>query len=280
MPWAMSLLRASKVFFISQYAADAAQEAGVLSAEHIQIGVDTDSWRHRTKEDYKMARKSIFGVEDDTFIILTVADNQERKNLSGAMESISKMKEQMPEDFKFRWALVTRAGMGIGWNLLDLSITLNIVDNYVELERGVPFPKLWMLYAAADVFFLASKGEGLGLPALEAQAVGVPVIASSVGALTEHLSDGRGILIPAEYQMIDPYGNATRYYMDKEQATLALMNVAELREDLDGMVEKSLEYVKARTWDKPILQLDEAIRSLVDAKKPKEETSEPTAALV
>ena len=51
--------------------------------------MDVESWKRRTEEDYKNARKEIFGIEDDTFIVLTVADNQERKNLSGAMESLS-----------------------------------------------------------------------------------------------------------------------------------------------------------------------------------------------
>ena len=179
----------------------------------------------------------------------------------------------MPEDFGWRWALVSRASLGIGWGLTDLSITLKVIDNYVEFERGLDFQKLWMLYAAADVFLLTSKGEGLGMPVLEAQAVGVPVIASDVGAISEHLSDGRGILIPHEYKMIDPYGNAFRYYIDREQTTTALMNLAEDRENTDEMIEKSWEYVESRTWNKSILQLDEAIRS-VYVPKPEEASPE------
>jgi len=279
MPWAMSLMRAKKVFFISQFATDEALKAGMVNVEHLQIGVDTESWKRRTEEDYKASRKAIFGIEDDTFIVLTVADNQERKNLAGAMESLSWMKERMPEDFNWRWALVSRASLGIGWGLMDLSITLKVTDNYVEFERGLDFQKLWMLYASADVFLLTSKGEGLGMPVLEAQSVGVPVIGTDTGAIREHLSDGRGILIPHEYKMIDPYGNAFRYYIDREQTTLALMNIAEDRENTKEMIEKSWEYVKSRTWNNPILQLDEAIRS-VYVPKPEEEGSEEEIASI
>lgn len=282
MPWAMDLLRARKVFFISEFGAAEGLKAGVTSAEHLRIGVDTESWKLRTKEDYRAARKLLFGFEEDdnTFIALTIADNQERKNLAGAMQALSVMKERMPDDFEWRWALVTRASIGIGWGLLALSITLKVVDNYVEFERGLDFKKLWMLYAASDVFLLTSKGEGLGMPVLEAQAVGVPVIGSDVGAITEHLSDGRGILIPHEYSMIDPYGNANRYYIDREQTTLALMNIAELREDIDGMVEKSRAYIESRTWNESILRLDEEVRRIVNAEKPEEATQEEIAATI
>jgi len=104
--------------------------------------------------------------------------------------------------------------------------------------------------------------------------VGVPVIGSDVGAITEHLGDGRGILIPAEYQMIDPYGNCNRYYIDKERTCNALMNMAELRENTEEMVKKSHEYIDSRTWNKPILQFDEAVRSLKNDATTQEEGAE------
>ena len=244
-----------------------------MEAEHLQIGIDTVSWKKRTKREYKKARKQLFGIEDDTFIILTVADNQERKNLAGAMQSISIFKERMGEDFRFRYALVTRPGAQVGWKLIDLAIRVCKSEEYVEFERGLPFARLWSLYACADAFLLASKGEGLGLPVMEAMSVGVPVVASAVGAITEHLSDNRGYLIPHEYEMIDPYGNADRYYMDIKLAADALELIAkgEGRPKPETRVKKARAYVETRTWDKSVSQLDEAIRSLVDVEESPEE---------
>jgi D-inositol-3-phosphate glycosyltransferase len=51
-------------------------------------------------------------------------------------------------------------------------------------------------YALADICVVPSRTETFGLVALEAQALGTPVVASAVGGLTEIIEDGQtGILV-------------------------------------------------------------------------------------
>lgn len=58
--------------------------------------------------------------------------------------------------------------------------------------------RLARLYAAADLAVVPSREEPFGLAALEALACGTPVIASTVGGLTEYVDDTVGRLVPPD----------------------------------------------------------------------------------
>jgi len=117
------------------------------------------------------------------------------------------------------------------------------------------FKELWSLYAVADVFLLASKAEGLGLPLLEAMACGVPVIGTNCTAVAEVLGDGRGLLLDYDYVQRDPFGNCRRYHASREHGVELLEQVYKEKPD----AQKALEYVKSRSWQNAINQINEYI---------------------
>jgi glycosyltransferase involved in cell wall biosynthesis len=63
----------------------------------------------------------------------------------------------------------------------------------VTFTGFVPDEELALLYNASTMLALPSKGEGFGLPAVEAMASGLPVIASNCNSLPEVLG-GAGLL--------------------------------------------------------------------------------------
>jgi glycosyltransferase involved in cell wall biosynthesis len=54
----------------------------------------------------------------------------------------------------------------------------------------IPRAHIWPLLSHAEIFVFSSMYEGFGLPVLEAQRAGVPVVCSSAGALPEIAGDG------------------------------------------------------------------------------------------
>lgn len=62
----------------------------------------------------------------------------------------------------------------------------------------IPIPDLPGCFAAADAFVFCSRGEGFGLPVVEAGACGIPVISTYNTAMTEYLDDDVAFLVRSE----------------------------------------------------------------------------------
>lgn len=255
--WANLLNKMDKVFFISRFGAGEAKKAGV-EAEHIDIGIDTTAWRLRTEEEFKKIRSSL-GYDEDDFVILTVADNQERKDLGRGLQVAAEIKSR---GIPIKYVFVTREHSQVGWKLYDLAYELGLSSDVRVFQNGIPFPDLYALYCAADVFLLPSKGEGLGVPVMEAMSVGVPVVANRTGAIPELLEKERGWIADWECWYFDPFGNQRRYHMSVDKAVDALLEIRSNPEKVAQKLANARSFMESKNWDKPAKQLEEAIKKL------------------
>lgn len=269
--WAQLLMKMDDRLIISEFGRDAAEAAGV-PAKHLPVGLDLEAWRPPTELERAKIRMSM-GFEDDEMIVLTVADNHERKNLSAAFQMVARAREK---GLKLRFCLVSRIDFRSGYLVNDLAASFKIADIFMPFERGLPFEKLWGLFAASDVFLLTSKAEGLGMPLLEAMACKIPVIATDCTAIHDHLKNRRGLLIQPDYEFVDPWGNSQRFY---PSITLGADRLAELSkmnvDQRTQMIERAYEYAKARTWENAGKVLIESITALTAERAKLEETSLP-----
>ena len=268
--WAAILLNMDGIFFISELGKQEAIKAGITKAEHLIVGIDTVFWHPATQAEKAQLRKGL-GIGEDEFVVLTVADNQERKNIAAGMEIIAELKQQTNK--KIRYILVTRPDSPVGWKLNDYSIELGLTKEIMSFNRGLPVKDLWGLYAVSDVYLSASKAEGLGMPVLEAMACGIPCVASDVGAHRELLENNRGWLI-ASYQMgkkdhiRDVWGNSKRGFINAELAAEVLQGICNSGKGGQWMcVETALDGVRSRTWDIPVTQIHQKIEELFSEQK-------------
>lgn len=262
--WAMVLMQMDKQFVISDFGTKEVHAKSIMSAEHFPVGIDVDAWRKPTLDERESIRKSM-GISEDTFVVLTVADNQERKNLPANFEAIKKLSNSHPN---VKHILVTREKLYAGWNIGELADTIGITDKLMTYERGMPFKKLWMLYAASDAFLLLSKAEGLGLPIMEAMAVGLPIVGTDCTGIHDLLCDGRGFLVGNIHKHIDPFGNAWRYWADPEEAAYYLCVIYDAWQKKVSLPETlaAYDFTQQRTWEAATQGLKSYLRSIQDGK--------------
>jgi len=72
------------------------------------------------------------------------------------------------------------------------------VPPIILLDKFIPEALMPSLYAAADAFVLPSRGEGFGLPYMEAMAMGLPTIATRWGGHLDFMNDSNSFLIDVE----------------------------------------------------------------------------------
>lgn len=228
--WAEKAKGMDQRFVISKFGAQVCKEAG-LDVTHLPLGIDTDFWSPGDKDKSQQTCVNFWlrteGVKPSndymetlsklvhSKIILTVADNQERKNLPACFEILTQLED------KNAVLVIVSPSQPHGWDLYELARHFQCDDRFVWVGN-LPKELLREHYRAADVFLLPSQAEGHGLILREAAACGVPWVATDCTAISE--AEG-GYLIPPTGEWIFPVGNMVRYWIDTEKAAQAIERI-------------------------------------------------------
>lgn len=101
------------------------------------------------------------------------------------------------DSFKDKKLLLLFAGTGPDKKKLEKIIEKKYTSS-VEIKYIGYVSDMREFYAGVDCFVIPSKAEAFGLTALEAQAAGVPVVASDIPGLTEVVNWGNALLFPVK----------------------------------------------------------------------------------
>ena len=152
-------------------------------------------WHPRDRSTFRLAHD----IPADAFLVGIVAANigtaiYDRKNFSGMFHAMAAFMARRPDAYLYIHS------NKLGWEgarLPDVVRHMGLdekrirwVDQYAYAEGGISDDDMADAYSAMDVLLATSRGEGFGLPVLEAQACGTPVIVSNWTAQAELVGDG------------------------------------------------------------------------------------------
>lgn len=158
--------------------------------EIVPPGVDLDRFR---PEPIHIAKQKI-GMSPDRFNILFVGRIEPLKGIDTIIKAASLLRTRHPAEAEtIRFTLVGGDPWGANRSaemerLQTLQQAENVTDivDFVGAKNQTELPTY---YAAADVVVMPSHYESFGMVALEAMAMGTPVIASQVGGLAHLVQD-------------------------------------------------------------------------------------------
>jgi len=253
---------------MSRFGEKALTEAG-LDPLYVPHAIDTSLFAPAENRDE--IRKG-FGWQDK-FVVGMVAANigsaLPRKGWSAAFQAFAEFAKAHDDAILMCHTDVQGAAGGV--NLANLAKACGIDLNRIEFaepylyRNGYPVEYMPHLYNAFDVFLNPALGEGFGIPLIEAQACGCPVIATDWSAMTELAQEGW--LLPGEKVWTDqesfwklPYvaGIVDALEDSYYQASKKRGTAREFALQYDA------DTVFSRYWEPALAELEKSLPELID----------------
>lgn len=237
---AVSLSRAARIVTTSDHSAGAIRRRLGISEERIRVvpgGLDERFLADPGVDAVAAARQS-YGVIPGS--ILHVGSLHARKDLPTLVRAVS----QLPAALAPRLVL---AGSGPEEESLRSMARMVGMADRLHLAGFVGDADLPAVYRAAGCVVLAGRGEGFGLPVLEAMAAGTPVVAARAGALPEVV------------------GRAGRLFAAGDAPALAshLREVLGSPDEAARMSSEGREHAASYSWDRAARNIEAVLREAV-----------------
>jgi glycosyltransferase involved in cell wall biosynthesis len=189
-----------------------------LAIQTIYHGCEPETFYPLSEEERRATRKHIFGIEDNMFVVISVARNQWRKDPGRTLMIFHEFHKTHPDSMLYMHTKM----QDIGGSLPDAAsiLGMRLVPPMPEIafagqgfseQSGFSRPFLNKLYNCADCFISTSTGEGFGLTTTEAMAAQIPLVVPRNSSFVELIGEQeeRGYLALSGGDidhMVIPYG--------------------------------------------------------------------------
>lgn len=206
-PMVIKWAEAHETIAMSEYGAEQFRASGVEPVAIIPHGVE-DAYRPAGKE----ARRAL-AVPDDAFLVTINAANigapVPRKAWSENMSALALFMHRHPDAYVYLHTdMANPAGVPLAMYVEMLGIPrdrIRVAPPFLYIGGMIDDAEMAKLYSASDVLLAASKGEGFGVPVIEAMACGVPSIVSDFSAQPELVGD-TGWKVPGQLDIDSAQG--------------------------------------------------------------------------
>jgi glycogen synthase len=203
-------------------------------------GIDLDVWQ-TTPEAKSWARQK---YAPDTPLLVFCGRLEWEKGLHTVLDAMPALRDQVTD------IRLVIAGRGSKEDAMHRKVADLGLGDCVRFTGWLPEDELHALVATADVAVVPSLYEPFGLVALEAAALGTPVVVSRSGGLAEFAADGQ---VAATFPPGDPAGLS--------EAVVSVLQHPGLAERRAEIARRLLE--DAYTWDRVALATERAYRTAI-----------------
>ena len=179
------------IIAMSKHGEQALLKAGVPRdrLRYIPHAIDTKVW----SADGPTCRNVLRVPEDAHLTVITAMNKGKRKSFPEMLKAWALFAEARKDAYLYLHT--DRFGHLDGINLIPLLRTIKAPEDRIrwvnssQMRAGIAAETLASIMRSSDVLLLASRGEGFGIPVIEAQAVGTPVIVTDWTAQPELVKD-------------------------------------------------------------------------------------------